>query len=258
MLTIRDLSIGFRRYLGLFRQDEVTRLSDITLNLAPGEVLAVIGSSGSGKSLLAHAVLGLLPPNAILRGSMAFRGQSLIGAYPAGLRGRRIALMPQQVSHLDPLARVERQIAWAARRAGGRAQAAGQLATLGLAPGTGRMFPNQLSGGMARRVLMATATGGTPDLLIADEPTSGLDPECRDRALRLLRDRATAGAAVLLITHDLHAALPFADRVAILDEGRLCGVEAARDFQGDGAALTAAHARLLWWALPENGFRVDA
>ena len=161
MLTIRDLSIGFRRYLGLFRQDEVTRLSDITLNLAPGEVLAVIGSSGSGKSLLAHAVLGLLPPNAILRGAMTFRGQSLIGAYPAGLRGRRIALMPQQVSHLDPLARVERQIAWAARRAGGRAQAAGQLATLGLAPGTGRMFPNQLSGGMARRVLMATATGGT-------------------------------------------------------------------------------------------------
>ena len=258
MLTIRDLSIGFRRYLGLFRQDEVTRLSDITLNLAPGEVLAVIGSSGSGKSLLAHAVLGLLPPNAILRGAMTFHGQSLVGAYPAGLRGRRIALIPQQVSHLDPLARVERQIAWAARRAGGRAQAAGQLATLGLAPGTGRMFPNQLSGGMARRVLMATATGGTPDLLIADEPTSGLDPECRDRVLRLLRDRATAGAAVLLITHDLHAALPFADRVAILDEGRLCGVEAARDFQGDGAALTAAHARLLWQALPENGFRVDA
>ncbi|MFJ1293475.1 ATP-binding cassette domain-containing protein [Paracoccus yeei] len=186
----------------------------------------------------------------------------MIGAYPAGLRGRRIALMPQQVSHLDPLARVERQIAWAARRAGSRAGAGGhaarRLADLGLAAGTGRLFPNQLSGGMARRVLLAAATGGAPDLLVADEPTAGLDPDCRDTVLRLLRERAAAGGAVLLITHDLHATLPFADRVAILDEGRLCGVEAARDFQGDGAALTAAHARLLWRALPENGFRVDA
>ncbi|MFC3167259.1 ATP-binding cassette domain-containing protein [Paracoccus fontiphilus] len=259
MLTVRDLSIGFRRYTGLFRQTQVTRLSGLTLTLDAGEVLAVIGGSGAGKSLLAHAVLGLLPPNAVLRGQIAFRGQPLTGGdYPAALRGRRIALVPQQISHLDPMARAGRQIGWAARRAGAAAAVPDRLAALGLPPGAARLYPGQLSGGMARRVLLAMAQAGAPDLLVADEPTAGLDPQNRRTVLRLLRDHARQGGAVLLITHDLTAALPFADRVAILDNGRMAGLEAARDFRGDGAALASAHARALWRALPENGFLADA
>nr|WP_201742154.1 AAA family ATPase [Mangrovicoccus ximenensis] len=126
------------------------------------------------------------------------------------------------------------------------------------AAGPCRDYPSQLSGGMARRVLLAMAASGAPDLLVADEPTAGLDPENRDTVLRLLRDHAGAGGAVLLITHDLKAALPFADRVAILDEGRMSGLEPAAAFRGDGGFLTSGHARALWRALPENGFRADA
>lgn len=255
MLSVENLSIGFRCYVGLFWQAEVTRLSNLSFDLAEGEILGVIGGSGAGKSLLAHAILGLLPPNATLRGTMSFRGQPLT-PYPAALRGRRIALMPQQVSHLDPLARLGTQARWAARRAG--ALRPPDLQSLGLGPETSRLYPDQLSGGMARRALFALAETGQPDLLIADEPTAGLDRENRDRLLAMLKVHADRGGAVILVTHDLIPVLPIAHRVVILDDGHMCGVESSRDFHGDGATLTSPHARALWRALPENGFQTDA
>ncbi|MTH78386.1 ATP-binding cassette domain-containing protein [Paracoccus aestuariivivens] len=258
MLTIRDLSVGFRRYRGLFRHEETSRLSGLNLTLDAGEVLAVIGGSGAGKSLLAHAILGLLPPNAVLRGKLAFRGQALNPVYPPALRGRKIALIPQQVSHLDPLARTGAQMSWAARRSGSAADTTARLAALGLPPQVAQLFPDQLSGGMARRVLLAMAEAGAPDLLIADEPTAGLDPENRDAVLRMLGEHARRGAGILLITHDLKSVLPIADRVAILDEGRMRGIEFPRNFTGRGAELTSSYARDLWRALPENGFLTDA
>jgi peptide/nickel transport system ATP-binding protein len=258
MLTLENLSLGFRCYSGLFRQISVSRLSGLSLTLAEGELLAVIGSSGAGKSLLAHAILGLLPENALLGGEMAFRGQSLIGAYPAALRGRRIGLMPQEISHLDPLARARRQILWAGRRAHVRADVDGSLARLGLTPAMAEKYPSALSGGMARRVLLAMASVGVPDLLVADEPTAGLDPDNSASVLRWLRAHAAGQRAVLLIGHDLRAVLPYADRVLVLDEGRSQGVEAAADFCHDGGRLRSAHARALWRALPENGFLADA
>ncbi|WP_136684287.1 ATP-binding cassette domain-containing protein [Falsirhodobacter xinxiangensis] len=255
MLNVENLGIGFSRYTGLLRQEEMTRLSGVSFDLCEGEVLAVIGGSGAGKSLLAHALLGLLPPNATLRGTMSFRGRSMT-PYPASLRGRRIALMAQQVSHLDPLARLGAQTRWAARRTG--AAKVPDLQTLGLGPETCRLYPGQLSGGMARRALFALAGVGQPDLLIADEPTAGLDPENRDRLLALLQAHAHRGGAVILITHDLMPALPVADRVMILDEGHMCGFESSRDFKGDGMALTSPYAHALWRALPENAFLTDA
>lgn len=261
MLKIRDFSLGFYRYSGLLRRELSPRLEALTLDLAGGEVLAVIGASGAGKSLLAHAVLGLLPPNAVTGGMIDYRGQSLTGGpYPAGLRGREIGLMPQDIGHLDPLAPAGRQIGWAARRAGrGRDfDLAAGIARLGLPVAAARAYPDALSGGMARRVLLAMALAGQARLLVADEPTAGLDPENRDMVLGLLRGHARGGGAVLLITHDLHAALPFADRVAILDRGRMCGLEAARDFHGAGTALRSERARALWRALPQNGFGIDA
>lgn len=258
MLELSDVSIGFRSYSGWFRQQEVTRLSGLDLSISAGEVVAVTGASGAGKSLLAHAILGLLPPNAVLRGGMRFDGHDLTAPYPAHLRGRHIALMPQEIGHLDPLATAGRQIRWAVRRTGGTGSACDRIAALGLPAEVGDLYPNQLSGGMARRVLMAIACAGAPDLLIADEPTTGLDPENRDTVLRKLRTHADAGRSVLLITHDLAAALPHADRVVILDDGRMCAVESAAAFRAEGVTLFSDHARALWQALPENGFRADA
>ena len=258
MLRLDNLRLGFRRYSGLFRQSTVIRLSGLCLDLREGELLAVIGSSGAGKSLLAHAILGLLPENAWLAGEMAFRGQSLTGSYPAALRGRQIGLMPQEISHLDPLAPAHRQISWAGRRARVRADVAGSLARLGLSPAAGGSHPSALSGGMARRVLLAMASVGAPDLLVADEPTAGLDPENSASVLRWLRAHAAGRRSVLLISHDLRAVLPYADRVLILDEGQSQGLEAAADFCDDGDRLRSTHARALWRALPENGFLADA
>lgn len=258
MLRVEALSLGFRRYRGLFGQSEITRLNGIGFSVAPGEVVAVAGHSGAGKSLLAHAILGLLPANAVLRGRILFEDRPLDQAALAALRGRRIALLPQQVSHLDPLARAGAQIGWAARRAGAAPQVPARLASVGLGAGTARLYPHQLSGGMARRVMLAVAHAGEAALIVADEPTSGLDPANRDALLARLRDHADRGGAVVLVTHDLIAALPHADRVVILRDGRMRGIERAADFTGTGTDLASPEARALWRALPQNGFLVDA
>lgn len=261
MLDIENLTIRFRRYDGLLRRREITCLSDVSLNVAPGELLAVVGSSGAGKSLLAHSVLGILPRNASVEGSIRFEGVTLDSASLRTLRGRRIALVPQSISHLDPLARVGSQVRWAAERSGlarGRsAQASASiLQELGLRAGVTEAYPHALSGGMARRVLLAMATVGHADLVIADEPTDGLDPANVAIVLGHLRGLADRGRAVIAVTHDLSSVVPHVDRVAVMREGALLGAERAEDFSGDGARLRSSYARDLWRALPENGFAV--
>lgn len=243
MLEVSGLSIAFRRYSGLFRQREQTCLTGVSFDLRAGEVLAVIGSSGAGKSLLAHAILGVLPPNAVMRGTVR--------------RTARPTLLPQSTAHLDPLASAGRQIARAADRAGRRAPLPAALAGVGLSAQVAPLRPHQLSTGMARRVMLAAALAQEAGLIVADEPTAGLDPANRDAILDRLRAEADRGAGVLLITHDLGAALARADRVAVLEGGALCCVEPARAFRGDGTDLSEP-ARHLWRALPENGFLSDA
>lgn len=261
MLDIANLTIRFRRYDGLWRRREVAGLSDVTLDVAAGEMLAVVGSSGAGKSLLAHAILGILPGNAVVEGQVRFEGAALDVASLRTLRGRRIALVPQSIAHLDPLARVGDQVSWAARRSGvawGKAAEAGTIVLqgLGLQAGVAKAYPHAVSGGMARRVLLATAMVGNADLIIADEPTDGLDPANAAIVLGHLRGLADRGKAVIVITHDLVSALPFATRVGVMRDGALLGIERAEDFCADGAGLSSPYARALWRALPENGFAV--
>ncbi|MXP64524.1 ABC transporter ATP-binding protein [Roseomonas sp. M0104] len=256
MLELSRLSIGFRRPAGLWRREVVPALRGVSLDVRAGEVLAVIGASGAGKSLLAQAVLGLLPANAVLAGAMRFQGAPLD---PAMLRGRRIALVPQSIAWLDPLVRAGRQVEWAAGRAGLPAAlrqpaATAALARFNLGAAASRRFPHQLSGGMARRAMLAIATLGQADLLVADEPTNGLDPENAARVLGHLRALADAGRGVLVISHDLSAVLPQADRVAILRDGALQETAPATAFRGRGEALASSYARALWQALPESGF----
>jgi peptide/nickel transport system ATP-binding protein len=258
MLAIRNLSVAFRRYSGLFCQDRVGRLSEIDLHVARGEVIALIGHSGAGKSLLAHSILGLLPNNAIVEGEIYFDNAQLSETVLRTKRGRDIALLPQQTSYLDPTADVKSLIRWAAERAGKAPLIETRLAQVGLSSDVAGLYPHQLSGGMARRVLMAQATAGGAGLLIADEPTAGLDPANCDIILQLLRQQADAGGAVLLITHDLATVLPFADRIAILNEGRLCCLAPISAFHGAGDDLGSPYAQSMWRALPQNGFDAHA
>ncbi len=261
LLSVEQLSIGFSRYDGLVRQRELHVLEGLSFGVERGEVLALIGASGAGKSLLAHAIFGILPENAVTHGRLRFDGIILDQVQRAKLCGRRMALVPQSVSHLDPMTRCRKQIVWAGQRAGRRlkdSDIVDLLSRYGLDEEAADAYPHQLSGGMARRMMMAIASVGDPDLVIADEPTSGLDSRNAEGVLIHLRSLADAGKAVLVITHSLAEVLPFADRVAVMRGGRLDGIEPASGFVDDGGGLLSPYARALWQALPQNGFSGEA
>jgi peptide/nickel transport system ATP-binding protein len=259
VLEIERLSVSFTRYAGVWRQEKVTVADDLSLTVKAGEITALFGASGSGKSLLVHAVLGLLPDCASMRGTVRYLGELLDEARLARLRGGEIVLVPQSIAALDPLMRVGEQI-----RGGSAAAAVSRSARadrqralfrrFGLDRQVERRFPHELSGGMARRVLVAAAAQAEPRLILADEPTPGLHPRDVREVLRRFREMADAGSAVLLISHDLEAALTIADQVFVMYAGTVVEQAPAADFAGDGAALRHPYSRALWNALPGNGF----
>ncbi len=221
MLRVHDLSVAL---------PDRRLLDGIGFDVAAGERVGVVGSSGAGKSQLVAALLGLTPPDLAVTGSVLVEGTEVVGAGPAAwrpLRGRATALVAQDPgTALDPLSRVGRQVALPLRARGvGRAEAARRadalLAEVGL-PGTARRFPGQLSGGQRQRVALALALVGAPRLLVADEPTSALDPTVQAGVLDLL-DRVTGPdrAGLLLVTHDLAVAARLCARLLVLDAGRL-------------------------------------
>lgn len=258
LLSVDRLTVAFRRYRGLADRVDIDCLADLSLDVERGEVVALFGASGAGKSLFAHAVLGLLPSNAVVTGSIRFEGERLDVAGIAALRGRRIALVPQSLSHLDPLATIGRQIGWAAKRAGRRGFAQGDAAAaldrFGLDGSVLASYPHRLSGGMARRVMLAIASVGDADLIIADEPTNGLDPDNAEKVFGFLRGFANEGKGVVVISHDLAAAVASADRVAVLHDGTLVATEQAATFMRNGGEGLTPYARALWRALPQHDF----
>jgi len=255
MLRVQDLRVSFSRYSGLLQRSEVLALDGVDVEVRRGELLALVGQSGAGKSLLAHAVLGVLPRNARLAGQIEFEGRPLDAKRQRLLRGRRMALVPQAVTWLDPSATAGRQVRWGASAAGSAADwrsIEAEFARYGLAREAMALFSHQLSGGMARRVLTAVATIARADLLIADEPTTGLDPQVRALALQLLRRLADQGHAVLVISHDLSAVLAHSDRVAILHAGRTVELAPAQAFAT--GQVQHPYTRALRSALPVYGF----
>ncbi|GGC78958.1 ATP-binding cassette domain-containing protein [Vreelandella lutescens] len=258
MLHIDRLILQLPHYPHWWRQEWTTCIDALSLHIAPGEVHAVVGASGAGKSLLAAAIMGLLPSAARLEGALHFQATPLTPARQRQLRGRQLALIPQSLSALDPLARSRQQVRWAAQRAGLGRPAAQQRADELLAhyqlSHAATHYPHELSGGMARRVLIAMAQVSNAQLVIADEPSVGLDPTQRDRVLAKLKAIAREGKAVMLITHDLRHALPVADRVTVMYQGRGIETATAQAFRGQGEQLTSPYARSLWQALPDNAF----
>ena len=258
MLHVHDMHLSFSRYRTLLRREWLPVLNGVSVSVQRGELVALIGASGAGKSLLAHAVLGILPRTARVSADMQFDGAPLTPERQAQLRGKRIALVPQAVTYLDPTSPAQQQVGWAAQAAqrgagsAARTLAHDELLRYGLPEAAHGRYPHQLSGGMARRVLTAIATVSNADLLIADEPTSGLDPEVCAMALAHMRDLADAGRAVLVITHDLDAVRHVTDRIVVMQAGRTVeAVDAATFARGQ-----AQHpfTRALYHALPQNGF----
>lgn len=259
VLDVSHLRISFSQYERGLRRRAVMPVVDMSLDVREREVVAVIGASGAGKSLIGLAVMGLLPPNASESGQVSFQGRRVDPAERRALAGRGMALLPQSATHLDPLTRVGAQVRRAARLSGAAdpdAVAREALDRRGLGAGIERRFPHELSGGMARRVLFAMATLGEPELIFADEPTPGLDPAGAAEVIAAIRALADAGSAVILVSHDIELALPIADRVVVCRRGRTLETATPDQFSGGGERLTHPYARELWRALPQNGFAV--
>ena len=261
LLQVEDLSVSFRRYADEDRplsaaQHEVRVLDHLNVAVHAGEVVAVVGASGAGKSLLADCVLGLFDPHATVCGRIWFDGEEQTAASLARLRGSRIALVPQSVEALDPLMKVGCQVRGAGARATRKERAERQRQLFerhGLGPEVEGLYPFQLSGGMARRVLLCCALMGSPQLIVADEPTVGLDLSRAVSALADLRSFADEGGGVMLITHDIELALRVADRVAVFRHGTVVEETAVASFASPDL-LESPYSRALWHALPEHGF----
>jgi len=253
LLEIHDLSVSFRMYDAALEQKELQVISDLHLRVRPGEVVAVAGSSGSGKSLLASAILGILPDNASVKGHLHYKGQELTPQLQKELRASKIALVPQSVNYLDPLMRVGRQAD--GHKKPYPAQKRREIfEKLGLDEKVEKLYPFQLSGGMARRVLVSTALISEAELIVADEPTPGMSLQQALDALKMFRALADEGKAVILITHDIDLAFEFADRVAVFYAGTTVETAPAEDFRTGVDKLRHPYSKALWRALPQNGF----
>lgn len=208
-----------------------TAVRDLSLSIAPGECLALVGQSGCGKTTLAKAALGLLPAGTQITGSIRLGDAEIIGAAEQSLRllrGRVVGLVAQDpFAACNPLARVFAHVAEAWRAHGLRVadgKIVGALADLGIddAGTRAQQYPHQWSGGMLQRAVIAAATAHQPTLIIADEPTSALDADRAQATLTRLRQAAAERrAAVLLITHDLQLAANYAERIAVCQAGRI-------------------------------------
>lgn len=245
LLDIQDVSVGFRMYGKEAQQHVLQVLSHMYLSVHPKEIVAVVGSSGSGKSVLASGVLGLLPKNGIVQGTMYFKGEKITPSSLTQIRRKGIALVPQSVSCLDPSLRIEKQLP------DGK-NPIPLFSRLQLSSEVLNMYPYALSGGMARRVLVACSLLKESDVILADEPTPGMSREQALETLTLFREYAEEGKGVVLITHDLDLAVHFADTIAVCYAGTLLEVTPARSFLS--AALKHPYSKALWNALPQNGF----
>lgn len=253
LLEIHDLSVSFRMYDHALEQKDLKVISDLHLTVRPGEIVAVAGSSGSGKSLLASAILGVLPGNATVHGHLHYKGQELTPEMQARLRGGEIALVPQSVAYLDPLMKVGAQ-ADGHKKPRPIQKRRSLFKRFGLPEKTEKLYPFQLSGGMARRVLVSTALITDAELIIADEPTPGMSLSQALEALQMFREMANNGKAVILITHDIDLAFEFADRVAVFYAGTTVETAPSADFRTGPEALRHPYSKALWRALPQNGF----
>ncbi|MFB7733078.1 dipeptide ABC transporter ATP-binding protein [Streptomyces sp. NPDC056112] len=229
ILELDDLGVVFTTETG-----DVPAVRGVSLQVRPGETLALVGESGSGKSTIALAAMGLLAGNARATGSAVIAGTQIVGASENGLaalRGKTVSMVFQEpATALDPLTRIGKQIAEVIRNhrevsaKGAAAEAVELLRRVGIPEPEKRAhaYPFQLSGGQRQRVVIAMAIANEPGLLIADEPTTALDVTVQAEILDLLRRLAVeTGTGVLLVTHNMGVVADFADRVAVMYHGEI-------------------------------------
>lgn len=250
LLRVENFSVDFKMYEKGLKQKISTAVRDLSLELHKGEILAIVGSSGSGKSLLAHGILDILPENAIVGGEIFIKGEKMDTKKMEAKRGKEIVIVPQSVAYLDPLMKIKEQIFEKSNKKDYEAY----FKKFGLRKEDGDKFPFQLSGGMARRALVMTAAVSDAELIVADEPTPGLNPKLANEILAMFREMANSGKGVLLITHDIDIVCDVADRIAIFHNGTILEITDVKTFVEGGEKLKHPYCRALWNALPQNNF----
>ena len=255
ILSVRNLEISFSQYTKGLRRIDSKAINNLDIDLYKGEILAVVGSSGSGKSLLAHSILGILPSNAVTKGDIYYKYEILDEKRKEKLRVKEIVFIPQSVNYLDPLMEVGKQVKISIKdKKKSNTILERVFRKYNLDKKVEKYYPFQLSGGMARKVLLSSALVSDCEVIIADEPTPGLDEKSLNEALKDFRDLADNGCALLIITHDISAALKIADRVAIFYGGTTLEVAKAEDFKNDGENLRHPYTKALYNALPNTKF----
>lgn len=260
-LSVQDITV---KYGGKIAVDH------IDLEVADGEVVAVVGESGCGKTSLARALAGLLPAEAEVSGRGVLRSDRHpevdLGALRdwRGIRGRRIGIVPQgAMSGLSPIHRIETQLREMLTVHDGTSTPRELLERVGLTDGELRSYPHQLSGGQRQRVAIALTLAGDPDLLIADEPTTGLDAVVQGTVLKLI---ASLGISTLIVSHDMTGLLPYANRIAVMYAGRLAEVVPVTALQrgrhhpyttGLLAATPSTNRSVTWASIPGSAPALD-
>jgi peptide/nickel transport system ATP-binding protein len=233
LLEVKQLRVEFPT-----RRGTLVALDDVTFDIAPGEILGVVGESGAGKSLTGASIIGLLePPGRIAAGEIRLEGERIDNLPPErmrAIRGRRIgAIFQDPLTSLNPLYTIGRQLVETiqthlplnANEA--RNRAISLLKETGIPAAEARFdqYPHQFSGGMRQRVVIALALAAEPKLIVADEPTTALDVSIQAQIIALLKRTAKQhGAAVMLVTHDMGVIAEASDRVAVMYAGRIAEI----------------------------------
>ncbi len=238
VLSVKNLSVQFPT-----RRGTLTAVDNISFDLAPGEVLGVVGESGAGKSMTGSAIIGLIaPPGRISSGEILLKGERIDNLSAEKLRryrGKRIGMVFQDpLTSLNPLYTVAEQLVETIRthmplsHVDARKRAIKLLDDVGIPAADRRIddYPHQFSGGMRQRVVIALALCADPDLVIADEPTTALDVSVQAQIIDVMKNMcAEYGAAIMLITHDMGVIAETADRVAVMYAGRIAEIGPVRD-----------------------------
>ncbi|MGY6706808.1 MAG: ABC transporter ATP-binding protein [Rhizobiaceae bacterium] len=238
LLSVRGLTVEFPTRHGI-----LTALDDISFDIAPGEVLGMVGESGAGKSITGSAIIGLIePPGRIAKGEILLHGKRIDNLSPASMRkvrGRKVGMIFQDpLTSLNPLYRISDQLIETIRahlplsEAEARKRAISLLDDVGIPAASRRIddYPHQFSGGMRQRVVIALALAAGPDLVIADEPTTALDVSVQAQIIDVMKKLcAENNAAIMLITHDMGVIAETADRVVVMYAGRIAEIGPVKD-----------------------------